>query len=353
MQSQAAEILRGCWYVAATGAKIRPHGMIVTKLAGEPIVVARDGGGKVFALHDSCPHRGVPLHYGRVVDGTIECPYHGWRFNLGGVCVEIPSCAEGQQMNISKIRCQQFHAVERYGLVWVYLSRSGEAPTEGTAPEPPELPGVAFDAAPQFCVTMDFPASIDHSVLSLMDLTHAPFVHKMWWFKKGATKLRPKEKVFERGPFEFRMKRHSVPPQNMMYHLVVGSNATTEVHYMLPAYRIESISTDQNWCVALTVHSPIDAETTLVYQCFWSSISWISLFAPIFRYFIRVFLGQDRHYVVLQREGLASGPNLMLINDADTQARWWMRLKAEWKNAAADSREFRNPVREQTLRWRS
>jgi hypothetical protein len=68
---------------------------------------------------------------------------------------------------------------------------------------------------------------------------------------------------------------------------------------------------------------------------------------------MRIFLDQDRRVVVLQREGLEHGPRLMLINDADTQARWWMRLKDEWLAAQAENRPFANPLAPMTLRWRS
>jgi phenylpropionate dioxygenase-like ring-hydroxylating dioxygenase large terminal subunit len=353
VQGLTADILRGCWYVAARSTEIKAGRMIVTRLAGEPIIVARGNGGGVFALRDTCPHRGIPLHYGRILEDSVECSYHGWRFDREGACVEIPSLHAGQQIDIAKIRCPNFRAIERYGLIWLYLPQTGEAPAAGQMPEPPALPEIPFDAAPQISVKMDFPSSIDHSVFSLMDLTHAPYVHKMWWFKNQPTKLRPKEKVFEPAPFGFRMKRHRVPPQNVMYHRLLGGNASTEICYMLPAYRIEHISSDKHWAVALTAHTPLADDFTMVYQCFWSSIPWLAAIGPIARRFIRTFLGQDRHYVVLQREGLMSQPRLMLINDADTQARWWMHIKDEWKSAQANNKPFFNPLKTQTLRWRS
>lgn len=204
MQSLSADILRGCWYVGAVTSQLKRGHMIATRLAGEPIVVARGQDGGVFAFRDTCPHRGVPLHYGRVVENTVACAYHGWRFKADGACVEIPSLPDGQFREISKIRCVVYKAVERYGLIWVYLSANGEAPEDGFASQPPELPNVPFDHAPQAHIQMDFPSSIDHSVLSLMDLTHAPYVHKVWWFKKDPTRLRPKEKVFEPAQYGFR-----------------------------------------------------------------------------------------------------------------------------------------------------
>ena len=48
-----------------------------------------------------------------------------------------------------------------------------------------------------------------------------------------------------------------------------------------------------------------------------------------------------------------SGPKLMLVNDADTQARWWKRIKDEWIDAGRENRPFANPLKPMTLRWRS
>ena len=55
--------------------------------------------------------------------------------------------------------------------------------------------------------------------------------------------------------------------------------------------------------------------------------------------------------VVKQREGLVDKPRLMLINDADTQARWWMRVKDEWIAAQREGRALVNPLEPKTLRW--
>ena len=105
--------------------------------------------------------------------------------------------------------------------------------------------------------------------------------------------------------------------------------------------------------VALTAMTPIDEERTEVHQIFWTSLGWLRWAGPLVRHLMRVFLDQDRRVVVRQREGLLHDPKLMLINDADTQARWWSRVKAEWRDALAAGRPFNNPLKPQTLRWRS
>jgi hypothetical protein len=57
--------------------------------------------------------------------------------------------------------------------------------------------------------------------------------------------------------------------------------------------------------------------------------------------------------VNLQQQGLKFDPRLMLINDADVQAKWYQHLKHEWSTALDQGRPFENPVKPATLRWRS
>ncbi|MFI0355723.1 Rieske 2Fe-2S domain-containing protein [Actinomadura sp. 9N407] len=77
----AAEGFRGYWYPVTWSSHItgdpRPY-----TICGEKIVLIRDGG-TAYALHDRCPHRGVPLSQGdQQFPGTISCPYHGWTYDL-------------------------------------------------------------------------------------------------------------------------------------------------------------------------------------------------------------------------------------------------------------------------------
>ena len=71
------------------------------------------------------------------------------------------------------------------------------------------------------------------------------------------------------------------------------------------------------------------------------------------RPYARAFLRQDRDIMELQQQGLRYGPVLALIDDADTQARWYYRLKQEYRRARSEGRAFENPVEPRSLRWRS
>lgn len=351
MQGLKAELLRGLWYVAMASADLRAGRTLAKTMLGEPILFGRTRDGVAFALRDICPHRGIPLHYGRFDGATIQCSYHGWRFDRSGVTVEIPSLREGQRVDLAKIRCGAYRCIERQGLVWIYFPQDRHEDSAAIG-EPPRLPGFGDDVAPKLRIMLPFPCSTDHAAFGLMDPTHAAFVHTSRWFKKDATKLRDKDKQFEPIELGWRMVRHALPPQNIVYKLL-GAKVETEISYRLPGLRIEEIHGDRHTVVGLTAITPVTDETTEVHQFFWATPAWLGPFNPLLRTLMRIFLDQDRQVVVRQREGLVHGPKLILINDADTQARWWMRIKDEWQAAQAEKRDFVNPLAPATLRWRS
>lgn len=118
---------RGYWYPVAFSSQItrKPRGIT---LLGERIMLIRDNG-RVFALKDRCPHRGVPLSYGsQQFPGTVSCPYHGWTFDLetGELKAAI---TDGPQSPIcGKVSQPTYETAERLGMVWVFIGDGEAAP---------------------------------------------------------------------------------------------------------------------------------------------------------------------------------------------------------------------------------
>ncbi|PXA87348.1 (2Fe-2S)-binding protein [Caulobacter sp. D4A] len=96
------------------------------QLAGVPLVLFRDAKGAAAALEDRCPHRNYPLSDGKVVDGAIRCPYHGWRFDGSGGCIEIPGTSEA--VNAERLGARRIELVERHGAVFVRLEPDPQQP---------------------------------------------------------------------------------------------------------------------------------------------------------------------------------------------------------------------------------
>jgi phenylpropionate dioxygenase-like ring-hydroxylating dioxygenase large terminal subunit len=72
-------------------------------LLGQQIVLW-NAEGKPAAVQDRCCHRTAKLSLGKVVDGNISCPYHGWTFNTSGSCVRVPQLQMGQFLLTTKCK---------------------------------------------------------------------------------------------------------------------------------------------------------------------------------------------------------------------------------------------------------
>ena len=103
MGPNGASFLTGFWYLAVPAAALKPGGTLAKRLLGAPVLLGRTAEGAVFALRDLCPHRGVPLRYGRFDGREVTCAYHGWRFRPDGSCAAIPSLAPGQDFDLTRI----------------------------------------------------------------------------------------------------------------------------------------------------------------------------------------------------------------------------------------------------------
>lgn len=134
----AASGFRGYWYPVTWSSHVTgtPQGFTI---CGESIVIVRDAG-TAYALHNRCPHRGVPLSMGnQQFPGTLSCPYHGWTYRLtdGRLCAVI---TDGPDSPIcGKVGVQTYAVAERLGMVWVYVPLRDEAAPPIDDQLPPEL----------------------------------------------------------------------------------------------------------------------------------------------------------------------------------------------------------------------
>src|SRR3981189_1628869 len=127
------------WYPAVRSAEIHGPKLATAMLLEVPLVLGRTSEGKAFAMRDSCPHRGIPLSYGRLDGKVVECCYHGWRFDAcSGRCVEITSLSSQEQLKVERIFAGHYPCEERDGYVWVYMNSPGSKLPE-TIPAAPAL----------------------------------------------------------------------------------------------------------------------------------------------------------------------------------------------------------------------
>ena len=155
---------------------------LAVALLGHPLVLWRDATSQVHAWADQCPHRGAKLSLGRVQEGVLECPYHGWQFEASGRCVHVPALPE---FTPPRTHCARTHwACETYGLVWVKLVQ-GDLDVA--------LPAFAAEQDTQLrklnCGPYDVATSAPRIVENFLDMAHFGFVHEGWLGTREATTI--------------------------------------------------------------------------------------------------------------------------------------------------------------------
>jgi phenylpropionate dioxygenase-like ring-hydroxylating dioxygenase large terminal subunit len=98
------------------------------KRFGQEMVFWRKDDGAVVAQSDRCPHRGTKLSPGKVKDGCIECPFHGFRFDAAGACTSIP--AHPERRIPSSMRVATWPVREAHGFLWLWVDETREPTAE-------------------------------------------------------------------------------------------------------------------------------------------------------------------------------------------------------------------------------
>ncbi len=100
------------------------------KILSERLIAFRDTEGRLGLIDEFCPHRGPSLWFGRNEECGLRCPYHGWKFDVNGQCVDVPS--EPAESGYSKkIKLKSYPCIEKGGVIWTYMG-----PAEKRPPEP-------------------------------------------------------------------------------------------------------------------------------------------------------------------------------------------------------------------------
>lgn len=346
-----ATILRGFWYLALTGRELRRGRTVARTLAGEPLLLGRRDDGAVFAFLDSCPHRGMPMRHGRFDGCTLSCGFHGWAFDSAtGRCTAIPSEPLDSGVEPGRFHLRGYPCREHQGNVWVFLAAPGPLPDP--LPPVPTMEGFGDGMAPQIAVTMRFPCSADLAASGFFDPGHPAFVHtSKWWKSNPHLRLRLKEKDFQPDAHGFSMARHPVKGGGLPYRLL-GGDVHAAIRIALPGIRTERIEGRRHRAGILAAATPVGPNESDVHYCAYWTPGWLAPFKPFARWMMADFLGQDRTVAVRLAQNPAL-PAQLFVGDADTQIRWFLRLKKEYLASAAEGRAFQNPLKAQTLRWRS
>ena len=141
------------------------------RLLGEDLIVFRDTSGRVGVMDEFCPHRLTSLYFGRVEEFGIRCVYHGWKFDVNGVCLEMPS--EPADSNFrNKVRATAYPAIARGGLLWIYMG-----PKEAVAAIP-EFEWLDLPAERLYASRWEQECNSIQAMEGELDGAHVSFLHR-------------------------------------------------------------------------------------------------------------------------------------------------------------------------------
>ena len=129
--------LRNYWYPILRTEELPSERPVLLTVLGEDVAVWRDAAGRPQVVHDRCPHRGVRLSRGRILDGHLQCAFHGLRFDGTGRCTLIPWEPESSRLK-DEVRVRAYPSEELGGYVWAYIGDAERFPPPPLAAEVPE-----------------------------------------------------------------------------------------------------------------------------------------------------------------------------------------------------------------------
>jgi nitrite reductase/ring-hydroxylating ferredoxin subunit len=134
------DLFRRYWLPALLSSELaeRDGPPVRVKLLGEALVCFRDSENRIGLIEEFCAHRGVSLWFGRNEDSGLRCPYHGWKYDVTGQCVDLPSEGASGPMR-KRMKLRSYPCVELGGVVWTYM---------GPPQLEPEPPGIEWAHVP-------------------------------------------------------------------------------------------------------------------------------------------------------------------------------------------------------------
>lgn len=283
------------WYVILESKEVKTKKPLKVTRLNETMVLWRDQARKVNCIADRCCHRGASLSCGKVVDGNVQCPFHGFLFDGSGKVKLIPANGKNAPVPESQ-QVKSYPTYENYGLIWIWYGDEDKKSDEPFFFK--ELAGMSYS-------TFVDPWNSHYSrcIENQLDVVHLPFIHK--------TTIGAGNKTLVNGPVVIRegelitfyvnnivddgkttpLKPDEIPDYDKLFHL--------QFHY--PNIWQNFISNKMRIFAAFV---PVDDEHSLIYLRNYQNFLRIPILKQLINYLTKlsniVILRQDKRIVITQ-----------------------------------------------------
>lgn len=246
------------WYVVEHSHAVKRQPKAV-KLMDHRVVLYRNAQEQLVALKDQCAHRGAALSAGWVEGNCLRCPYHGWKFESNGTCMEIPANPPGVPIP-KRARVDTYPVQEKYGFIWLFL---GDLP-EDERPPIPSFP--QFDDPNLRCVFGEYTWNANYTrvIENTMDCSHTLFLHNRSLGKSDKARIEDYEVVM--GDWEASAVLDiNIKNLRGIWQRISGKDIVTQRIYRvcMPNVNFVGLKFANFQLDTFMAHIPVDAETTI------------------------------------------------------------------------------------------
>jgi phenylpropionate dioxygenase-like ring-hydroxylating dioxygenase large terminal subunit len=233
-------------------------------MLGQDFALFRDAQGRAQCVSNLCTHRGAALADGKVVNGWIQCPYHGWSFDGAGHCRWIPSLGRDAQLP-PRARIDAYPTLEKYGIVFAFLGDLPEAERPGVLEIPEwDQPGWTFDHY-DFTLNTNYERSIENA----LDPAHTEFVHPAMGYQGAEEGYRVPEFTIDRKDWGAgTMIEFEPPPPKGLWRMLrkPGTKVVSGSGFHGPSHVWTYVHiTARAWSHQYIYHTPVDEFTDRVF----------------------------------------------------------------------------------------
>jgi phenylpropionate dioxygenase-like ring-hydroxylating dioxygenase large terminal subunit len=276
-------MLKNFWYACEFSSVITNKPKQIVML-NQRFILYRNSQGQVIALKDQCSHRGASLSLGWLEGDCIRCPYHGWKYQADGQCLDIPANLPGTPIP-KKARVDSYSVQEKYGFVWLFY---GDLP-EAERPPIPSLPEDIFsNLRPVNFVSTDN-ANYARIMEANIDFAHVIAIHKNSFGQRIPLNKPIQYKVeADNWSAVTTVNYESLDNSKKWLNFLLGGRPKmlSRLSFFLPNFTLSEISIGRgNWFdikfKILVAHLPIDDNTTIVKRVLYRNfltIPWLDRF---------------------------------------------------------------------------
>ncbi len=247
------------WYAVEFSAAITDRSQLIT-IFDRQIAIYRGINNILYAVSNTCPHRGAALANGTIQDNCIVCPYHGWHFQGDGRCVKIPANAIGVAIPRQAV-VTTYPVQEKNGWVWLFL---GDPQKAKTIPLP-ELPQIQNDQMRMIQGDFHWQVNYERAMDNGLDFAHAPFVHAGAFGNPDQPEVAPLEIEMQTMGASATVLLAPNPPKGLWKFLAKKEPALvkTRTGFVLPNLTFLEVNLPFGTLVIWTAHVPTGPRTTV------------------------------------------------------------------------------------------